>query len=325
MSPSRFYLAMAGVVFLALLALALVAILPILTVGQKRRRLAEVQRYGLRESEPEPNEDGPGGPITRSAVAVTEQVVRSGGWEGRFAAQLDRAGMKLSPGEWVLLRIVIGVVVTVLFAVPFWPVGLPFGVLFGWLVTAAYHRWRARRRADKFAEALPAALQLVIGSLRSGFSLVQALDAMAHEVGDPMATEFNRMLAETRLGMGLEEALDGLAQRTHNQDLVWTVMAIRVQREVGGNLVEVLETTVASIRERELLRGHIRSLSAEGRLSAWILAALPVFVGGFMLLTRREYLAPLFTDPRGIFMLLVGIALLCLGGFWLSRVVRVEV
>jgi tight adherence protein B len=319
------FIALAGLVFLLLLAIALLILIPAMVSGEKRRRLAQVRQYRLPDAE-EPTADGVlNSPVARTALAVAEQVVRSGGWESRFSVQLEKAGLKLRPHEWVLIRAIVAVAVTVLLTLAFGWLGLPFGLLFGWLLTAAYHRSRARRRAEKFAAALPPALQLVIGSLRSGFSLVQAIEAMVREVGDPVAGEFSRMLAETRLGMELELALDRLAQRTHNRDLAWTVMAIRVQREVGGNLAEVLETTVTTIRERELLRGHVRSLSAEGRISAWVLIALPVLAALLMFATRRDYLSPLVTDTRGILMLLVGTGLMCAGGIWIARVVRVEV
>ena len=329
MTPSEtdallWYATLAGTVFVALFVIGLVTLTPVLVGRQKRRRLAQVDRYRLGEAASD-QEATPGGAIGRTALSVTEQVVRTTGWESRFAAQLDRAGMKLRPAEWVLLRLLVAGGVTLLLTLAFGWVALPFGLLFGVLVTSAYHRWRAQRRAERFAAALPAALQLVLGSLRSGFSLVQALESMVREVGDPIAAEFGRTLAETRLGMDLDEALARLARRTHNRDLAWAVMAIRVQREVGGNLAEVLETTVATIRERELLRSQIRSLSAEGRLSAWILMALPVVVAAFMVVARRDYISLLFTDPRGVVLLLLGAALVALGGLWLARVVRVEV
>jgi tight adherence protein B len=316
--------AVAGLVFAALLGALLVVLLPAMAGGGKRRRLAELQHYRINE-ETEETSALPGGAVTRTALAVTEQLVRSGGWEGHFAAQLDRAGMKLRPHEWVLLRVVVALGVVGVLVLTLGLIALPFGLLFGWLATAAYHRWRARRRAERFEAALPQALQLVIGSLRSGFSLQQAIEGMVREADDQVATEFSRALAEIRLGAELEDALDRLARRTHNQDLAWTVMAIRVQREVGGNLAEVLSTTVDTIRERELLRGHVRALSAEGRLSAWILVALPIVLGGFMFAFRRDYVSPLVTDSRGILMFLVGVSLICIGGIWLSRVVRVEV
>jgi len=258
-------------------------------------------------------------------VEMTEQLVRSRGWEERFAAQLDRAGMKLRPSEWVLLRLGVAVGLALLFLVLLGGLGFFLGLLLGVLATAAYHRNRARRREDKFASLLPDAIQMVIGSLRSGFSLQQAFEAMVKESTDPLAGEFSRVITESRLGMELEEALDRAARRMNNKDLAWTVIAIRVQREVGGNLAEVLSNTITTIRERELLRGHVRSLSAEGRLSAWILLSLPILLGAFMFIARRDYVAPLVTDPRGMVLLIGGVVLVAIGGFWLSRVVRVEV
>src|SRR5262249_47225392 len=156
----------------------------------------------------------------------------------------------------------------------------------------------ARRRA--FAAGLPDALQLIIGSLRSGFSLSQAVQAMAQEVGEPLRTEFGRALAETRLGIELEDALSRMAKRVGSADLEWVVIAIRVQREVGGNLAEVLTRTVETMREREAIRGEVRSLAAEGKLSAYILIGLPILIGLYMALVRRDYVSLLVTEPLGI-------------------------
>jgi Flp pilus assembly protein TadB len=188
-----------------------------------------------------------------------------------------------------------------------------------------HQRRRADRRTRAFATLLPDALQLRIGSLRTGFSLSQAIDAMARELPDPISTEFGRALAETRLGVDLEDALERLADRMKSTDLAWAVVAVRVQREVGGNLAEVLETTMDTMRERDALRRHVRALSAEGRLSAWVLIALPIGVGAFMFLFRAEYLRPLYTEPLGILMLSGAVILVAVGAFWLSRVVKVEV
>jgi tight adherence protein B len=320
------YLAVAAVVFLSLLILALVILAPMLMLAQKRRRLIQLERYRLAQVQTHLAATAVrSGALTRTALHVTERMMRSGGLEDRFARQLDRAGMSMLPHEWVLLRVTIAVGLAVLLTFAFGPIGLPFGLLFGWLASAAYHRRRARLKSERFAAQLPEALQLIIGSLRSGFSLPQAIDAMLKETGETMGAEFGRAMAETRLGMSLDDALERLAKRAQNQDLSWAVMAIRVQREVGGNLAEVLSSTVEAIRERERLRGHVRALSAEGRISAWILLALPLGSTAFMITFRREYISPLFTDPRGIFMLLVGVTLLCVGGFWLSRVVKVEI
>ncbi len=176
-----------------------------------------------------------------------------------------------------------------------------------------------------FATLLPDALQLIIGSLRSGFSLSQAIDAMVRELPDPVASEFGRALGEARLGESLEDALARVAERMRSDDLRWAVVAIRVQQQVGGNLAEVLTTTVNTIRERDALRRHVRALSAEGRLSAWILVALPVLAGVFMFTVRTEYAMVLVTDPLGLLLLLIGVLLVAVGTFWMSRVIKVEV
>ncbi|MCW6007965.1 type II secretion system F family protein [Micromonospora sp. CPCC 205371] len=318
-------LAVAALVFLALLVLLLVVFAPLLGGVQRRRRLAQIDDYGLNLGADKPQPARVANPLTRAGLAMSAALLNAGGLERRFAMQLDRAGMAWRPAEWVLLRLSVALGLGVLLALPMRFVGLVLGFVMGWLITALYHRRRARLRVEKFAALLPEALQLVIGSLRSGFSLPQALEAMAKEVPDPISTEFNRMLAQVRLGLDLETALDRLARRVANRDLGWAVMAIRVQREVGGNLAEVLTTTVSTIRERENLRGHVRSLSAEGRISALVLLSLPIVVGALMVAVRRDYISPLWTDPRGVMLLIVGAGLITVGAFWLSRLVRVEV
>lgn len=314
-----------AVVFGALLVIFLVILAPLFGGVQRRRRLAQIDQYSLATGTEKSEPVLAGGPLTRVGLAVSGYLIRLFGVEERFVAQLQRAGMAWRPEEWVLLRLALALGLGILLAIPLGLAGLILGLLFGWMITALYHRRRARQRLERFAALLPESLQLVIGSLRSGFSLPQALEAMTKEVPDPVSTEFNRTMAQVRLGLDLETALDRLARRTGNRDLSWTVIAIRVQREVGGNLAEVLANTVSTIRDRESLRGHVRSLSAEGRISALVLLALPLLVGVLMFVARREYVAPLWTDPRGIVMSLIGVGLVALGALWLSRLVRVEV
>jgi Flp pilus assembly protein TadB len=234
--------------------------------------------------------------------------------------------MRLRPHEWLLLRALTCLVLVLLLALflgPFF--GTLLGLVMGWAATELYQRRRIERRVQAFADLFPDALQLVIGSLRSGFSLSQAIDAMVREFPDPISSEFGRALGETRLGGQLEDALERVAKRMNNPDLGWAVVAIRVQQHVGGNLAEVLTTTVKTIRERNALRRHVRALSAEGRLSAWILVALPLVMGFFIFTFRSEYARPLYTHPIGLIMLTTGILLLVVGAFWMSRVVKVEI
>jgi Flp pilus assembly protein TadB len=168
-------------------------------------------------------------------------------------------------------------------------------------------------------------LQLLASSLRSGFSLQQALEGVAREGNQPAAGEFARALGEARLGAPLEATLEAAAVRIRSRDLSWVVLAIQIQRRTGGNLAEVLVNTVHTMRERAKIHRQVRALSAEGRLSAYILIALPLLAGAFMFLTRRQYVRPLYTEGTGIAMLVGGAVFMVLGSLWMSRLVKVEV
>jgi tight adherence protein B len=320
-----------GVAFVALLFLAvLIAVLGVTWPRSVRQeRIAQIGNFGpgarAAIHAAKTNENAPvGSVIARTALAATASVVRSGRMEERISRRLERAGMRMRAHEWVLLRAcVIVACAALLFAVTNWFGGF-VGAAIGYVSTLLYQSVRIDRRTNQFSELLPDALQLVIGSLRSGFSLSQAFDSLAREAQEPVASEFGRALAEHRLGADISDALERLAQRVQSEDLGWAVMAVRIQREVGGNLAEVLQTTVDTMRERGRLLRHVRSLSAEGRLSAYVLIGLPLVLGTFMFVYRRAYMTPLLTDPIGILMLSLGGLLFVVGIFWMTRVVRVE-
>jgi tight adherence protein B len=168
-------------------------------------------------------------------------------------------------------------------------------------------------------------LTLVASSLSTGFSLLQALDGVARDADEPCAKEFSRALAETRIGAEVTESLDHLAERMDSKNMRWTAMAIDIQRQVGGNLAETLLNTATTLRERQALSRHVRALSAEGRLSAYILLALPVGLFLYMLMVNRPYVALLWTTMIGMGMLGAGVISLGVGVFWMNKVVKVEV
>jgi tight adherence protein B len=153
----------------------------------------------------------------------------------------------------------------------------------------------------------------------------QALDTVVREGQQPMTGEFNRALVEARLGVPIEDALEGVGRRMQSKDFAWVVMAIRIQREVGGNLAEILTTVAATLRERERLRRQVQVLSAEGRLSAWILGALPPVFTLYLILSRPDYLRPLVTQPLGWLLVITGATLLTVGVLWMRKAVKVEV
>ena len=153
-------------------------------------------------------------------------------------------------------------------------VGILF-VVIGFFAPRFVLSFQANRRRSKFNTCLPETLQLMSGSLAAGLSLAQSVDTVVNEGQEPIASEFKRVLVENRIGLEIEDAFDGVAERFNSKDFAWVVMAIRIQRQVGGNLAELLTTVAATMREREYLRRQVGALAAEGKLSAIILACLP--------------------------------------------------
>ncbi|MDX6205066.1 MAG: tight adherence protein, partial [Frankiales bacterium] len=266
-------------------------------------------------------------PLARTAVQVAGRVVERRDPEQKLRLLLDRAGIPLLPSEWLLVlggSAALGTVLVSVASRSAW-VGLLAGGVVGGAVPHVIARVKARRRMDAFLAALPDALQMTAGSLATGYSLPQALDAIVRQGGDPMATEVGRALAQARLGIPLEDALQELAERMQCRDFEWVVMAIRINRDVGGSLSDVLSTVARTLREREQLRRHVRGLSAEGRLSAYILVGLPLVVAGFLFSFRRAYIRPLYTEPAGIVMLAGAVTLVLIGAVWMRSLVKVEV
>ena len=271
-------------------------------------------------------------------VAVSESLVSMGDkmMEGRDStsktmALIERADLPLRAGEWWVMRIVAlvaGVAVSTLLlrgGLGMTLVAVLIGFLLGWFMPAIVLRFLAKRRATKFDHQLPDILTLIASSLSTGFSLPQALDAVAKDAAEPSAKEFSRALAETRIGTDIAESLERMSDRMDSGNMRWTAMAIRIQREVGGNLAETMRTTAKTLREREELGRHVRGLSAEGRLSAYILIALPIGIFLYTMQTNREYVELLWTRPLGMVMLAGGLVSLVIGWFWMRKLVDVKV
>ena len=166
-----------------------------------------------------------------------------------------------------------------------------------------------RSRQLRFEHQLPDTLTLLASSLRAGFSLMQGLEAVAQEISDPMQKELQRVFTEVRLGRPVEDALGDAADRMDSNDLRWTVMAIRIQREVGGNLAVLLDTVSDTMVKRERIRRELRALTAEGRLSAIVLSLVSPVLALAIWLIQPDYLKPLFHDFLGIIGLIVAIVL----------------
>lgn len=310
-------------VFVALSGLALLVLGSLRKRDRSRLLGAQLERYGPRRA-PAPGDAE--GTVARTTVGGVTRLLQATNVEGGLAHRLDLAGIARKPAEWVVLGCSGGLVLIAALTMLAGSLllGAALGILITWLGMRIVVSGRIGRRRRAFASQLPDVLQLVASSLQAGFSLPQALDAVVREGSQPAAEEFSRALAATRIGAGLEDSLDRVADRMESTDLRWTVMAIRIQREVGGNLAEVLRNTVATMRERAALRRHVRALSAEGRLSAYILIALPVLIGGWLFFASPSYMRPLYTTLPGMVMLIGGMVLVVIGSLWMRKIIKVE-
>jgi tight adherence protein B len=260
------------------------------------------------------------------ATAMAETLVRRGNLEEAFLDRLEAAGLNMRVAEFVLISLGSA------FIPPLLVLALTQNfiltvvvVVLGTVAPFVYLSVRASRRQAKFDEQLPSILQLLSGALQAGHSLQQAVDTVVHEAGDPIAGEFHRVLTEARLGRPLEEAFEAMAKRTGSVDFEWTVMAIRLQRQVGGNLAEVLSTVSQTIRDRYSLKRQIRALSAEGRLSSLILSFLPILLFAALLAFNPLFLRPLYTTTIGIMMMAGAAVLMILGVIWLRKITEIKV
>ncbi len=262
-------------------------------------------------------------PLRRLSRAIGEAVVRArpGRW---LAGMLERSGSRVEVGEVVVAWLVLGV----LLAATAWILSGLFGAVVVVVVTLvgtpATLRIMVERRARLFASQLPDVLKLTASSLRAGFSLLQGLDAVAKQLREPSRSELQRVLAEAMLGRPVEDALEDAASRIGNGDFAESVAAVRIQQEAGGNLAALFDTLAATMQQRLRLRREVRTLTSEGRMSAYVLGVLPPALGAFILAVNRPYALELVHSFPGKVMLSSAIVLEVVGFAWMHRIVRVE-
>jgi tight adherence protein B len=235
---------------------------------------------------------------------------------------LARADMKFRPAEYIALVVLAaggaGVLATVLSRSILFGAAAALG---GAFIPGIYVRMQQGARLKKFDGQLGDMLNLMVNGLRAGFSTLQAMEAVSRELPAPISTEFHRVVQEMQLGLPMEEALDHMLRRINSDDLDMLITAVNVQREVGGNLAEILDTISYTIRERVRIRGEISALTAQGRATAWVISLLPVALTGILFLVNRPYIMQFFnpeTRTCGIPMLL-GAALMVITGFYITQ------
>lgn len=273
---------------------------------------------------------------TKSPEALSELMEKAGAYAERamgktstavsLRSRLTQAGSNLKAGEFMAIVAVAAAIVALL--VGSLSNSVLVGVIFAAITPVAgmmYLKNKARKRLIELEGQLPAVLQLLAGSLDSGSSLLLALELAAEEGDAPLATELSRVIVETRVGRPLLESLEAMADRIGSKDISWTVEAIRIQHQTGGKLADTLRVLAEFMRARLEVRGEVRALSAEARISGKILIAMPIGIGFFLFFFRRGYLDPLLSTTMGQLMMGGAVIGMILGSLWMRKLVQVEV
>ena len=285
---------------------------------QERRRLAQVAKPSSvrRQRRTHRTDLAPWFTILLRALNLHERIQ----WD------LLRAGLLLKPSEFTVISLAAGGVVLAMSVLitNVLAVQLTLSIL-GMTAPWFYVMMRKARRAKQITTQLPEALPLIASSLRSGFSILRAIKVAGDQMSPPISQEFGWVLDEVNVGISMQQAFGHMAQRTQSSDVKLMVTAVQIQSKVGGNLAEILETTGAMIRERFQLAAEIAALTSEGRLSAGVLAGLPIGLAVMINLLNPDYLRPLITEPLGIAMLVGGVTLMLLGLIVIKFLLSVDI
>ena len=256
---------------------------------------------------------------------ATDQIGKILAKRGRsLAGRLELAGIKTKASDIVLLTVAASLAAGALVMLVAGPaIGLVVAVIIPvveWFILG----FLVGRRKRAFAEQLDSTLQMMAASLRAGYSLLQSVQAMSSEADSPTKDEFSRVLNETRIGRALNDSLIEVSDRMRSEDFKWVAQAIAINRDVGGNLADVLDGVARTIRDRNQLHRQVTALAAEGKLSAIILMALPFGVTAFLTVSNPGYLNRLFTTTIGWGIIVAAIIMLTIGGIWLRATVKIK-
>jgi tight adherence protein B len=264
---------------------------------------------------------------SKTAVAVhLSRALQRRGTSNRLALQLERADVRVTPSEFVMVTVILVIGVA---AVSFLVLRNPaFGLLATALAFYAPRLWLWRKRQMRlkaFNDQLADAIALLANSLRSGYSLPQALELLSRDSRPPISQEFSRVNREVNLGLSPPEAMANVLSRVPSDDLDLFITAINIQREVGGNLAEVLDSIADTIRDRIKLLGEVRVLTAQQSYAGYVVTGLPIVLAAVMFLISRSYMETLFTTPLGWLMLSVAAAGITAGFFVMRKIVKIRV
>ena len=274
----------------------------------------------------------------RAAVAA-DRAVEQRDWGANMARELARADLQLRPSEYLAIRAaaVIGAPLVVFLlgatVVPSLsnPIAMLVAIVLGWWIPRFYVGRRKARRLNAFNDHLADTITLVANALRAGASFLQAIELVVRETQPPVSTEFNRVIREVNLGLPFEQALANMVRRVRSDDLELMTTAITIQHQVGGNLAEILDSIAYTIRERIRIMGEIRTLTAQQRMSGYVVAGLPIFLVVTLSVIAPKFMEPMFGEPFivgipvGVIVLAIGGIMMLVGFLAIRKIVDIEV
>lgn len=248
------------------------------------------------------------------------------GFKGKVQQDLSRAHILLKPEEFIS--------VCIIFCIIFFTLGhllsgniicaLLAGMV-GWILPVLFVKKKVKSRKKAINEQLGDAIVLISNSLKAGYSFFQSVDAVCKEMQPPISEEFAQLQREINLGTPTEQALEELVERVKSDDLDMIVTAVLIQRQVGGNLAEILDNISSTIRERVRIRGDIRTITAQGRISGIIISILPIGLGIILYLINPEHIGLLFKEKMGILILIFSLFMQMTGVYFINKIVKVDI
>jgi tight adherence protein B len=333
MSPFIIAALAAGAIILIALGIAL--------AGSSGVTLERLERYAATDKKEGTGEKtGLADLVSRSAaLAQLNKVVEKRDFGANLLRDLGAADLKLKPSEYIalwacaiiglpILFFLIGFVVPALQN----PIMLLGGVLIGFMAPRFWLNWRKNGRLKAFNKQLPDTVTLIANALRAGSSFLQAIELVVRESRPPISIEFSRVIREVNLGLPFDLALENMVRRVKSEDFELMATAISIQHQVGGNLAEILDSIAFTIRERIRIQGEIRTLTAQQRLSGYVVGALPFFLALFIFLAAPTFFEPMFLAPPAVMgiplgVILFGIAVMAMGAgfYFIRKIVDIEV
>lgn len=257
--------------------------------------------------------------------AAVDRAVAGRGFAQNLSTQLARADVQITVGEFLTLTALVVVGLVLLFYLLNRAVLIPVGAVLGFFGPRWYISNRQGQRLKLFNEQIGDALNLMVNSLRAGYSTLQAMEVISKEMPQPIAKEFGRVVLEMQLGIAFDDAMANLLRRMPSGDLDLVITAMSVQREVGGNLAEVLDAISFTIRERVRIKGEIKVLTAQGRITGYVITGIPFALAGFIYLYNPGFMGLMFEDICGWAMIAVSFVMIGLGYFFINKIISIEV